>query len=564
MFNMDAITECLIKNDCQFEIRNDGHIVLLICPFCQAEPYKFFIRMEDEHCSCKECKKEYTFDELKKEIGDTEKDEKKVEIKKQYTKPPSKIKKHYKPQKNIWEDFKMPCSEKSEEIVIGYLLLNQSIFEKIKDYLHFSDFYHDKNKLIYQTMHEMKGSFDLVTLKDELHKKSRLQEVGGSIRLVNLLNYVVEGMNYKIHIEEIIKTARLREIINFSYSNIEKASNDGDFEGISENTKSISNLLRNKDPDRYKIQTLHDLDLMKFTEPKWIIPNVIPEGLSILAGKPKSGKSNMALGLSLSVATGGKALSFFPVDRRGVLYLALEDSPRRLRGRSRALISPNESLPDNFHYVSSNEGWPKLPEAADKIMDFIQEKNDIGLVIIDTFQKIRKQRNRYTDPYQTDYEDIAMIKEVADFYNIGIIIVHHQRKMASEDIFDTVSGTFGITGGADTILILKREGRSRADSILHVTGRDVEDTEIALRSEKRCYGDASAIMFEYMGHAEEYRLSKERQEIIDILKKSVTPMTPKEIAELLDKKDNNVRRLLNKMCNNNEIKNTEYGKYHIL
>ncbi|MFX0135358.1 MAG: hypothetical protein ACFFDN_17065, partial [Candidatus Hodarchaeota archaeon] len=114
---MNAITECLIKNDCQFEIRNDGHIVLLICPFCQAEPCKFFIRMEDEHCSCKECKKECTFDELKKEIGDAEKDEKKVEIKKQYTKPPSKIKKHYKPQKNIWEDFKMPCSEKSEEIV---------------------------------------------------------------------------------------------------------------------------------------------------------------------------------------------------------------------------------------------------------------------------------------------------------------------------------------------------------------------------------------------------------------------------------------------------------------
>ncbi|MGA1841558.1 MAG: hypothetical protein ACMUIU_13125 [bacterium] len=196
--------------------------------------------------------------------------------------------------------------------------------------------------------------------------------------------------------------------------------------------------------------------------------------------------------------------------------------------------------------------------------EFYSRKNDIGLVIIDTFQKIRKQRNRYTDPYQTDYEDISLIKEVADFFNIGIILVHHQRKMTSEDIFDTVSGTFGITGGADTILILRREGRSRADSILHVTGRDVEDAEIALKSEKRCCGDASAIMFEYMGDAEEYRLTKERLEIINVLKQSETPMKPKEIAEILNKKVHNITSLLNKMCNNNEIKNAEYGKYTIL
>lgn len=231
-------------------------------------------------------------------------------------------KKYYKSasQQNIWESFKMPSSEKSEEVVIGCLLLNQSVFKKIKDKLCFTDFYFNRNRLIYKTIQEMKGNFDIVTLKEELNKKSRLEEIGGSARLANLLDSVVNGMNYKIHIEEIIKTARLREIIKISYSNIEKATNGGDFEGISENTKSISNLLINKNHDRYKIQTLHDLDLMKFSEPKWIVPGVIPEGLSVLAGKPKAGKSNIALGLSLSIATGGKALSFFPVDKRGVLY----------------------------------------------------------------------------------------------------------------------------------------------------------------------------------------------------------------------------------------------------
>ncbi len=71
---------------------------------------------------------------------------------------------------------------------------------------------------------------------------------------------------------------------------------------------------------------------------RWILPGILPEGLTILAGKPKMGKSWLALDLSVAVATGGKVLGL-QVEQAGVLYLALEDTKRRLQDRLKILTS---------------------------------------------------------------------------------------------------------------------------------------------------------------------------------------------------------------------------------
>src|SRR4051812_16264722 len=69
--------------------------------------------------------------------------------------------------------------------------------------------------------------------------------------------------------------------------------------------------------------TADQLMATEFPEPKWAVPGLLSEGVNLLAGPPKVGKSWMSLGLGLAVASGSRAFDSMPVDGGPVLYLAL-------------------------------------------------------------------------------------------------------------------------------------------------------------------------------------------------------------------------------------------------
>src|SRR6476619_1531684 len=79
------------------------------------------------------------------------------------------------------------------------------------------------------------------------------------------------------------------------------------------------------------------LDNQTIPELAWAVPGLIPEGLTLFVGAPKRGKSWLILDVALAVASGGRALGAIDVERGRTLYLALEDSERRLQGRIRHL-----------------------------------------------------------------------------------------------------------------------------------------------------------------------------------------------------------------------------------
>lgn len=264
------------------------------------------------------------------------------------------------------------------------------------------------------------------------------------------------------------------------------------------------------------IRTLKDLDSMELPEIKWIVDEFFPEGLSLLVGKPKIGKSWLALQIALAVAMGGKALGKIDVDQGAVLYLGLEDTERRLRDRVNKQLS-GETPPGNFHYCVND--WERLPAGGERIEKFLTEHKDIRLVVVDTLQKIRAPSMKHAGIYEQDYDAVSSLKNIADQFGIAMIVIHHQRKSKSDDIFDTVSGTMGITGAADTVAILKKETRTNADGTFFVSGRDVEDIEKALNF------DPSMGLWSVLGDAEEYRRSKQRQDIINILKETGGSMT---------------------------------------
>lgn len=208
----------------------------------------------------------------------------------------------------------------------------------------------------------------------------------------------------------------------------------------------------------------HELDAYEARPVEWVVPDLIPEGLTILAGKPKIGKSWMSLGIAAEVARGGEYLDR-PLQQGKALYLALEDTLGRLKRRL-AKVLAGAPFPKDLRVETL---WPKSPDGTKQIQAFMEKHPDTRLVIIDTLAKIRHEAgDRQKGTYQDDYTALQGLKQVADHYGIAIVVIHHLRKSAADDALDEVSGTTGLSGAADTILVLKQE-------LMEGRGRDLEE-----------------------------------------------------------------------------------------
>lgn len=221
--------------------------------------------------------------------------------------------------------------------------------------------------------------------------------------------------------------------------------------------------------------TADDLLDTHFPEPRWAVPGLIAEGLTLLAGAPKLGKSWLCLDLGISIATGTPALGKIDTLQGDVLYAALEDPPRRLKSRLRKILD-GDRAPGNLALVTE---LPSMVVALDMIAEWLEGHPDARLVVIDVLAKVRPAAAPGTSAYEADYAVLSRLKKLADTYRVAVVVVTHLRKMEATDVFDQVSGSTGLTGGADATLVLKRARGDNAAS-MHVTGRDIVESEYAV------------------------------------------------------------------------------------
>lgn len=225
--------------------------------------------------------------------------------------------------------------------------------------------------------------------------------------------------------------------------------------------------------ERLETRRARDLLTDPLADPRWIIDGLLPTGLTILAGSPKVGKSWLALDLAIHVAN-GEPFWGMEAESREVLYLCLEDTFPRVQRR---LWRLTDDVSDSLHIAMSACSIPD--GLTDQLWEFSDDHMGLGLVIIDTFQMVR--RSTRDSAYAADYGDASALKEFADSERIAIVAVHHTRKMGDADAINTVSGTTGITGCADSTMILEKDHREASAGTLRVTGRDVEYQEMKLR-----------------------------------------------------------------------------------
>lgn len=298
------------------------------------------------------------------------------------------------------------------------------------------------------------------------------------------------------------------------------------------------------------IKTAAELLSREFAPIRWLIPGLLPEGLMLLAARPKVGKSWLALDVAIACATGGEIFGR-RVERGDVLYLALEDNDRRMHSRLSKLGATGAGLGD-LQYATD---WPRGIEGAAAIHDWIKAHPRARLVVIDVFTKLRAAAEGRETAYSVDYSDVSMLKPPTD-RSVSILLVHHTRKQESDDPLDSVSGTLGIGGAADGAWILKR-ARGSDEAELHLIGRDLEDEgAFAVRF------DRESCRWQWVGEAWKVRISTERREILDALADGA--MRPVEIAKAIGKREDAVRYLLHAMVRDGQVDRGIDGRYRVI
>lgn len=309
-------------------------------------------------------------------------------------------------------------------------------------------------------------------------------------------------------------------------------------------------------PPRCKFGTIRAdiLAGMEFEPVKWAIPRLVPEGLTIFAGKPKLGKSFMCLQMSEAVGAGeGKLFGVEDIEIGDVLYCALEDSQRRLHSRLHKMHPWGGNVSDRIHFATE---WPRIGDGCiEALDDWCDEHPNARLIILDTWRAIKPLANvRGSSAYDEDATAAAPLLEFTKRRpGLAVIVVHHVRKMDADDIFDTISGTHGLTGIFDTLMVLARHGEGVK---LAAQGRDLEGYEKALDRDKLTGG------WMVKGDAREIAKTNERQELLDALADADgESLTLAAIASAVGKRKDTTRYLLKKLIEEGRVAQPHYGKY---
>ena len=298
-----------------------------------------------------------------------------------------------------------------------------------------------------------------------------------------------------------------------------------------------------------------ELMATEFPPVRFVIPMIGPEGLMILAGAPKLGKSWLVMDLSVNVSTGGFAIGKLECEEGDVLHLALEDNPRRLKSRLEMMgVTVNDRL-------TFETEWPTIDDDTffDRLEEWRTSVKSPRVITIDTMVRIRPSKQGHTTQtaYSEDTQFLAPLQAYAMKHRLLIIVVHHTKKEKDEDWVKELSGSLGLSGVADTLSLLSRE-RGQDNGILRGTGRDITEYE------KVATFDGSRGLWT-LTDVEPIKLltTPERGLILQYLRENGESGTG-EIAQGTGKTTTNVSNMLGKLQGEGLVVKKSYGRWDLL
>jgi AAA domain-containing protein/bifunctional DNA primase/polymerase-like protein len=305
-------------------------------------------------------------------------------------------------------------------------------------------------------------------------------------------------------------------------------------------------------PQLLPLKRLKDLLARDLPDLPFAVPGIIPDGLFLLAGAPKTGKSLMCLGMALGIAQGGYALGTVKVEQRPVIYYVLEDGERLFRKRALRMLD-QIGCPDNFYY---RDEFPRLDQGALEQIGADMRAVPNAVLFVDTFQRIRPRGSQGLDAYQNDANGLEPLAKWVIANGATCVLVHHTTKQQAGDFLVDVSGSFGLSGTAGAIGVLKRTRQERELRLL-LSGRAYdEDQELLIEY------DPATQQHTLLGNAEDVGASHIERLIIESLRFNQEPMPPRELlAANPDVSIDGIKKALARLLASGRVLQTKHGYY---
>lgn len=459
-----------------------------------------------------------------------------------------------------------PHSVEAEESVLGSAMIDPSVLPTITYILAPEDFYIIKNGWIWEAMQaliEHHDPLDFMTLCNELENRGQLSEVGGSAYISHLINVVPTAIHAEGYAKIVKRFSARRKFLDMA-SKIAQRAYDDETDILDAYESSICDLthikiqVANRLDGQCRLINSDDILTREFDPIEMVIPEYLPVGLCFLAGKPKVGKSWLALQIAGAVASGGNVLDKHP-QCGAVLYLSLEDTPRRLQNRMKKQMWPSQLPVDFITMENFDQEIGDLTQGGGERLARLIEARRYKLVVIDTFSRAIGQYMKSGDQSDSSMvtRALAPIQRMSMMLSCGTIFIDHHSKSAgnaaTQDAVTDTLGSISKGGVQDTSWGLYKE-RGKLGAKLQIVGRDIdEDKNLAISF------DRELGIWKFDGNATDLQMTERRDELINALEASGR-MTITELSDYVNQDRSNTHKRINDLVNEGYVRRIQEGK----
>lgn len=295
------------------------------------------------------------------------------------------------------------------------------------------------------------------------------------------------------------------------------------------------------------ILTATELMKLEFSPPQWLVEGLLPEGLTVLSGAPKIGKSWLSLQIALSVTTASPLFGQAPTSEKNVLLLALEDNERRLQERiTKCSLAPTDRLRLTTRWEYGLSG----------LTEFLLENPDIKLCIIDTLAVFSpSQDTKGRNAYDADVARMRELHTLGRDTDTSLLMIHHDKQGEDSDWASKMNGSSGVIGTADTLIRLSVQKRGSRQAKLQVKGRDIEDLELNLKL------DETTMNWQIDKGQDDRQLTALQNDVLQLVPTIPASIRSREIADQLGKEQSQISDILKKLTNRGFIFGPVYSEY---
>ena len=464
-------------------------------------------------------------------------------------------------------------NREAEENILGSLMVDPSIappiITQVIDILGVnpSIFFTQDHQLIYKAIldvHAKSIISSTLAVAYQLKATDDIKRAGGASRLHELQSVIVETENTPYYCE-IVKELYLRRLYRHNLASQLEMVDDLDtslpsvIAATSENASTIERKLTIRGTPTIAADVIQQTE---YKETPDLVPGLFRQGVILLTGQPKVGKSYAMLNLAIAAChgPGGKVWGYFEMGEKvNTLYIAMESSYNEIKERMKQL-SPGSIPPSNLHFMEIEAGYDfRLDEEGLSSLRKTVQSLDIGLVIVDTWQRACPIIEGKGNAFQNEHKYLQDVYNWAKILGISLIIVHHTRKSKDEfSPMNEISGSMAFQAVPDTLALIRNVEDTQKNVLIHARG--MQELEFGIEVDVRKPG---VVSYEELNESNSMQSQRTSDLILSAFTNTVEQLSPAVIAERIERKPNSIVASLKRLAEKGAVEKVGHGKYRL-